>query len=291
MPGSKQRFQKTNCYICFATFLDIWLPQSAKTAAWVTFTQRKGICTSLNNLAEPRHMLHPKLPPILGNSSKENTSPSLAGSLPQALTINCIPILAKLMRNLRRFAVVKSCQAILQALRHCATWPYSTTSVAMPLWCKVEVNDKDNGHLSNLTKNCRETGKTLQLQVGEHWVERLLFGRSGQILWTWGSIYTCYIFEMFLETLPSSVHAGSSIKHVFPSINDTNIMLATKHCGIKFDPPFPCITWDTATIASKPLVSPSYSRWYPNAVSKIASGWLRIWNTQGISLCWDLVWE
>lgn len=58
------------------------------------------------------------------------------------------------------------------------------------------------------------------------------------------------------------------------SINDdTNIMLATKHCGIKFDPSFPCITWDTATIASKSLVSPSYSRWYPNAVSKIAWGW------------------
>ena len=83
---------------------------------------------------------------------------------------------------------------------------------------------------------------------------------------------------MLLETLPSSVHAGSSIKHVFPSINDTNIMLATKHCGIKFDPSFPCFfTWDTATIASKSLVSPSYSRWYPNAMPKIAWGWLRIW--------------
>ena len=61
------------------------------------------------------------------------------------------------------------------------------------------------------------------------------------------------------------------------SINDTNIMLPTKYCGIKFGPSFPCITWDTPTIASKSLVSWSCSRWYPNAVPKIAWGWLRIW--------------
>ena len=160
----------------------------------------------------------------------------------------------------------------------------------MPLWCKVEVNDKDNGHLSNLTKNCRETGKTLQLQVLEHWVERLLFGRSGQILWTWGSIYTCYIFEMFLETLPSSVHAGSSIKHVFPSINDTKHHASNKALWNQI--------WSTLSMYNMGYCHHCLENlWYrraiadgiQNAVSKIASGWLRIWNTQGISLCWDLV--
>ncbi len=79
----------------------------------------------------------------------------------------------------------------------------------------------------------------------------------------------------FLKPFPLQYMQGVQSK--ITSINDTNIMLPTKYCGIKFGPSFPCITWDTPTIASKSLVSPSCSRWYPNAVPKIAWGWLRIW--------------
>lgn len=89
-------------------------------------------------------------------------------------------------------------------------------------------------------------------------------------------IHVIYL-KCFLKPFPLQYMQGVQSNTYFHQWRQKNIMLATKHCGIKFDPSFPCITWDTATIASKSLASPSYSRWYPNAVSKIAWGWRRIW--------------